>query len=178
MIKKNTDMKIFKNFIFLFLCLFSTSLVAQNLDWEKLREIQLENKEDVDQFEKHIPSIIEWLNNHSLTHSDRPNINAIFIFWLEKTSTLTVTLESYVLDYTKENPDFFLLFMTGWTIYVLENPTQKENALKCNLAGVNSILDFYKKGKDFGVKKDRKVSKLLKKRNAGKLEEFIAKKSN
>jgi hypothetical protein len=60
----------------------------------------------------------------------------------------------------------------------LENPDKKEDKIRGSLAGVNYFLDFYEKGKDFGVKKDRKVIKLLKKREAGKLEEFISKKSN
>ena len=71
-----------------------------------------------------------------------------------------------------------ILFMAGWSKFVLENPENRTDKFKGNLAGVNYFLDFYKKGKDFGVKKDRKVAKLLKKREAGKLEEFISKESN
>jgi len=148
-------MKNLKNIIFLFLLIFSIPAISQNLDWEKLRASSFETKEDIDKFEKQIPSIIKWLNNHSIDHPDRPHANALFLFWLEKTATLTVTLESYVMDYNKKNPDFFILFMTGWTKYVLENPTQKEDTLKCNLAAVNAILDFYKKGK---IKKEKTLA--------------------
>ena len=60
----------------------------------------------------------------------------------------------------------------------MENPDQKDNKIEGNLAGINSILDYYEKGKDYGVRKDKKVKKLLKKRAEGKLEDFISKQLN
>jgi hypothetical protein len=172
------NMKNMKKLIFFFFFLFSTSLFSQTVDWKTLEEAELEEAKDYEKIEPEILKLIGWLGNHSLDHQKRSTANAHFVRWITGSAKVTVELNAYVLDYTKKNTDFMILFMAGWSQYVLENPDKKADKFEGNLAGVNYFLDFYKKGKDFGVKKDRKVAKLLKKRAAGNLEEFIAKKSN
>jgi len=170
-------MKNLKNLLFIFLFLVSTSLFSQTVDWETLENAELEEAEDFKEIEPEIIELIDWLGNHSLDHKNRRVANAYFIKWISGSASVTVELHAYVMDYYKKNTDFMILFMAGWSKYVLENPDKKEDKIGGSLAGVNYFLDFYKKGKDFGVKKDRKVVKLLKKRETGKLEEFIRKKS-
>jgi hypothetical protein len=171
-------MKNFNQLIFLFLCLFSTSLFAQTVDWETLKNAELAEEKDYHAIEPQVLKLIDWLGNHSLDHPNRGTANAYFIKWISGSANVTVELHPYVLGYYKKNTDFMILFMAGWSKYVLENPARKEDKMGGRLAGINYFLDFYEKGTDFGVRKDRKVAKLLKKREAGKLEEFIAKKNN
>ncbi len=168
-------MKNFKNLALLFLLLFSTSLFSQTVDWETLENAELVEAEDFVKIDHQILKLIDWLGNHHLDHKDRIKANSIFMRWITGSPSVTVSLDTYLMNYTKKNGDFLLLFMAGWSKYVLENPDKKEDNIGGSLAGVNYFLDFYEKGKDFGVKKDRKVAKLLKKREAGKLEDFIAK---
>lgn len=167
-----------KKLTFFLLFLFSTSLFSQNVNWEKLKDADLEEAKDFEKIEPEILKLIDWLGNHSLDHKKRVIGNAHFVRWISGSSNVTVELNAYVLDYTKKNTDFMILFMAGWSKYVLENPNKKEDKIGGTIAGVNYFLDFYERGKDFGVKKDRKVAKLLKKRGAGKLEDFITNKSN
>ena len=171
-------MKKIKNLAFLFLLFFSTSLFSQTVDWESLENAELKEAEDFAKINPEIMKLIDWLGNHHLDHKDRIKANATFMRWITGSPTVTISLDTYLMNYTKKNGDFLLLYMAGWSKYVLENPDKKEDTIGGNLAGINYFLDFYEKGKDFGVKKDRKVAKLLKKREAGKLEEFITKKSN
>lgn len=167
-----------KNIIFLWFFLFSTSIFAQTVDWEILENVELEEAEDYVKIEPQILELINWLGNHSINHSDRQKANAHFVKWISGSASVTIELYPYALDYNKKNTDFMILFMAGWSKYVLENPKKKKDKIEGSLAGINFFLDFYEKGKDFGVKKDRKVAKLLKKRAAGKLKEFVVKKSN
>ncbi len=167
-----------KNLIFFFLFLFSSSLFSQTVDWKMLENVVLEDAEDYENIEPEILKLIDWLGNHSLDHKKRITANAHFVKWISGSANVTVELNPFVLDYSKKNTDFMILFMAGWSKNVLEKGENKADKMDGNLAGFNYFLDFYEKGKDFGVKKDRKVAKLLKKRKAGKLEGFIAKISN
>ncbi|MFK7771498.1 MAG: hypothetical protein AB8F94_05130 [Saprospiraceae bacterium] len=165
-----------KNLLFFFLFLFPTTLFSQTIDWEKWKEVKLEEAKDYENIEPEILELIDWLGNHSLDHQKRTNANAHFVKWISGSANVTIELNPYVLEYSKKNTDFMILFMAGWSKYVLENPDKKEDKKGGNLAGINFFLDFYTKGEDFGVRKDRKIVKLLKKREARKLEKFIAKK--
>lgn len=167
-----------KNLQFLFIVIFllvSNLLLSQTVDWETLQNAELEEVEDYKEIEPQILKLIDWLGNYSLEHQNRQFANAQFIRWISGSGSVTIELHPFIMEYNKKNTDFMVLFMAGWSKFVLENPEKKDNKIEGNLAGVNFFLDFYEKGKDFGVKKDRKVAKLLKKRKAGKLQEFIEK---
>lgn len=167
-------MKFLKIIIFLFL---TTSLFSQTIDWEKLSTTKLEVAEDYKNIQPEILQLIDWMGNHSLDHPQRTAANAHFVKWISGSPNVTIELDPFILNYSKKNTDFMILFMAGWSKFVLENSENKTDKKGGNLAGINYFLDFYKKGKKFGVKKDRKVAKLLKKRDAGNLEKFIEKKS-
>lgn len=172
---KNKNMKNLPTLFLFFFLLFSNLLLAQTVDWETLQNAELEEVEDYKEIEPQILKLIDWLGNYSLEHQNRQFANAQFIRWISGSASVTIELHPYVMEYNKKNTDFMVLFMAGWSKYVLKNPDKKEDKIEGHLAGVNYFLDFYEKGKDFGVKKDRKVAKLLKKRKAGKLKEFIEK---
>jgi len=169
-------MEILKILPFLFIFLSSSSLLSQSVDWETLENAELKETEDFVKIDSLILKLINWLGNHHLDHKDRIKANSIFMKWMTGSPSVTVNLDNYLMSYTKKNGDFLLLYMAGWSKYVLENPDKKEDTFGGRMAGVNYFLDYYEKGKDSGVKKDRKVVKLLKKRKAGKLEKFIAQK--
>jgi len=149
---------------------------AQTIDLDKIQNINFKSKQDYIDFENELLVYLDWLENNSIDHKDRIKVNAAILKWAEGTSNVMITIESYIMDYSEKNPAFIVLFIGAWSRFVLQNPDQKDDLLKCNLAGVNCFLDFYEKGKDFGVRKDKKVGKLIKKRNANKLEKWLSKK--
>jgi len=150
--------------------------IAQTIDLEHIQDIHFKTKQDYIDFEEDLLLYLDWLENNDIDHQDRIKVNALVLKWAEGTANVTISIESYLMDCVEKNPAFLVLFIGGWSKFVLQNPELKDDHLKCNMAGVNSFLDFYKKGKDFGVVKDKKVGKLLKKREAGKLEQWIQKK--
>lgn len=154
-----------------FLLFTISSTYAQDLIAAK--DIHLNSEQDFKDFEGEVLKYIDWLATHSLDDLQRADVNAALLIWISDTPTLTISLNSYVMDYTKKNPDFLMLFMAGWSKFVINHPEAKSDPLKCNLAGVQAILDYYPKGKKFGIKKDKKIAKLLKIQANNNLEKFI-----
>ncbi len=94
---------------------------------------------------------------------------ALLLAWLTNSPTVTIELQSYVMDLTKKNSQLLMFFMTGWTKYCLENNYSKDQ-FQGNLAGVKSIINIYKKG---GLKKDKRVQKLVDLDEKGELEDWL-----
>ncbi|MEM6967545.1 MAG: hypothetical protein AAF573_22465 [Bacteroidota bacterium] len=164
-----------KIFAFVVVLFFTAEVgFAQTLLLDDVEKIEFQNKGDYDKFEDKILKYIDWLETHSLNHEDRRGVNILMFKWVEGTSSVMVTMYPFVMDYVKKNPDFMTLYLAGWTKYSLNHPDDKDE-LSSSLAAVNTLLDYYKKGATFGVKKDKKLEKLLKKRASGKLEKYIAK---
>lgn len=152
--------------------LFST-LYLQAQDLIAAKDIQLKSEQDFKNFEGEVLKYVDWLATHSLNDPQRADVNAALLTWISDTPTLTISLSSYIMDYTKKNPDFLMLFMAGWSKFVIHHPDAKADALKCNLAGIQAILDFYPKGKDYGIRKDKRIVKLLKVQSNNQLEKYI-----
>lgn len=85
----------------------------------------------------------------------------------------SIVVLPFQMDLTESNPDLLMSFLGGWTRFAIENPSHKDNELMANKAGIQSLLKVYAMNKGNGIKKDRKVEKLLKMEDAG-LEKWIA----
>ena len=68
--------------------------------------------------------------------------------------------------------------MAGYSKYVLSNPSEKANQFNGNLAGINTMLDYYVQGKKMNIKKDARVEKLLKIRETGLLDQYLERQLN
>lgn len=168
-------MKNLKHLIFILLCIFSNNAFTQDLDLENAGKIEFKGKEDFAKFEKDLVKYINWLESNSLNHPLRQNVHALVIKWAEGAPNVTIDINEYMVDFSKKNPEFLVLFIGGWIKQALKNPEEKEDKIKLNLAALNSVLDFYEKGKDFGVKKNKHIAKVLKKRKKGTLEDWMKK---
>lgn len=146
---------------------------SQELAFNDIQKIEFQEKGDYDNFENQILKYIDWLETKPLDHKNRMGVNVLIFKWVEGSSNVTVALYPYVMSCVKKNPDFMTLYLAGWTKYSLNHP-DNDDELAPSLAAVNTFLDYYEKGEAFGVKKDKRVEKLLKKRENGKLEKYIA----
>ncbi len=154
-----------------FLVLASTMALAQ--EFSTPQTYAFKTKED---FARYEPQIIEFTKYIEIApvndDSDkRKEANAFFMRWLTGAPNVSVEVQPYVMDLTKENKSFLLIFMGGWTRYALEHPG-KADKLQCHLAGVQSILTAYKGGK--GVEDDDAVSNLVDLEKSGKLSDWVA----
>jgi len=72
-----------------------------------------------------------------------------------------------------ENNQYLMIFMAGWTQYAIED-NEYSNALKGNIKGIESLIKFYQKNRDF-VEKSNAIEKFIKMQKKGTLEEFVKK---
>jgi hypothetical protein len=129
-----------------------------------------------DEFVKSEPAVIalvDWLETTPLGQETdkRKGMNALLLTWLTNAPTVTVEVNTKVTPMSKKNPDLLTVFLGGWTKYSLQNSYSKD-PVKCNLAGIRSVLKVYKLG--MGVKKDKDIEKLVELDVRNELEAWIA----
>lgn len=153
--------------------LLVTGSKAQNFDVPK--NYKLEKAED---YAKYVPEILKCIDYLESTPLDsatekRKEANAFLLKWLTGSPTVSIDLQKYVTDLSERNNDFMMIFMGGWTRYVLQSKNSPDK-FECHLAGLRDILRVYQRGK--GVKKDKKIEKLIAlDRQEGKLDEWLRK---
>jgi hypothetical protein len=156
--------------IFLFV---TTLIIAQ--DYDPPKDVNFEKAEDYVKYQPEILKCIEFLENSDLSRSEkRLAANDFFMKWLIGSPNVMVELPAkYILDYTKINKAFLIIFMDGWTKYQLENPANKDK-VKGNLAGLRAIIRVYTLNKS--AQHDDAVETLIALDKNGKLEEWIIEK--
>jgi len=71
-------------------------------------------------------------------------------------------MQSFQVDVTKKNASLLMTFIGGWVKLALENPTKNISKLEGNIAGFQSLIKVYSNNKTSGIKKDKRLEKLLK----------------
>ncbi|PCJ96097.1 MAG: hypothetical protein COA50_07910 [Flavobacteriaceae bacterium] len=145
-------------------------------DFEIPKNIQLEKESDYAQYEVDVLNGINWLENTPLNEqtTKRENANAFVLAWIIGTPSVTIELHTFQVDLTKKNSVLMTTFLGGWAKFALENPSEKNNNIKGNIAGFQSLMKVYAANKGKGIKKDNKVEKLLK-RSPVELEAWVRK---
>jgi len=67
--------------------------------------------------------------------------------------------------------DCLLIFMCGWTKYSLETKDYS-NKLKGSIAGIESVIEFYKKNKD-ALGKNKAIQKYIKLQDKNELTKYL-----
>jgi hypothetical protein len=75
------------------------------------------------------------------------------------------------MDFEKKNEGMLVLYMAGSARYVLENNYSKDMRSK-HKAALRDMINVYKTGT--GINKDKKMEKLIKSDDEGKLDEWLA----
>ena len=120
-------------------------------------------------------SVIEFLENTPFDENSEKRKEAIkfLMKWMMGSPYVKIQLHSYVMEYAEKNNDFIMTFLGGWTRYAIKHP-KDVNEFTGNLEGLRSIIKVY--NNDKGIKKDKKVEKLVKLDKDSKLEEWLRKK--
>ncbi|MNU87468.1 hypothetical protein D3C71_772510 [compost metagenome] len=147
---------------------FAISATAQET---KLLSKVPETKEEFVASEPNVIASVEWLENTPINENEEMHKfqYGLLIEWMTNSPTVTLSLQPYVMEYTKKNSELLIIFMSGWTKYSLQNEYTKD-ALQCNLAGLQSMIKVYKTGK---LKKDKKMDELVDLDEKGKLESWL-----
>jgi hypothetical protein len=164
-------MKITKLLIIGFLIISAKNSYGQT--FEVPRQYSFKTAEDYAPYEKHIIEATKWLIATPLNEQaeKRKDVSAFVLKWVIGSPTVSVEINPIVMDFEKKNPGMLVLFMACCSKYVLENNYSKDISAK-NKAALHDMISVYKKG--IGINKDKKMDKLIKSDEEGKLDEWLA----
>lgn len=142
--------------------LTSQIIVAQ--DFQIPKNVQLEKESDYKKYEDAVLNGIMWLEKTNIEEqaTKRVHTNAFVLQWIMGTPTFSIELSSFQIDLTEKNPELLTTFLGGWTKFAIENPTEKDDTIKANMEGFKSLMQVYMANRDSGMKKDKKIEKLIK----------------
>ena len=154
------------------MCLFIASS-AFSQEYE-IPDYTLEAKEDYAKFEKDIIAAAKWLTTVPLNEqpSKRQEVAAFVMKWVNGSRTVNVELNQIILEFEEKNPGMLIIYMATSAKYVLENNYSKDMRAK-HTAALRAMMSVYKSGN--GIKKDKKMEKLIKSDEERKLEEWMNK---
>lgn len=158
-------------FITLFLCAFNAApLLAQ--DFNVPANYKFEEAADYDKYDADIIAAAKWLVNTPLNEQDkkRKEVTAFVVKWINGSPTVTVELNEIIIDFDTKNPGMVVIFMASSARYVLENG-KVDNMREKHKAALRDLIVVYKSGK--GITKDKKMEKLIKADEDGKLDEWL-----
>jgi hypothetical protein len=164
-------MKRTKLFLLANLILVSTFVLGQN--FEVPANYQFNTKDDYSRYEKDIIDATKWLQSTPFNEQKekRQEVSAFVIKWINGSPTVNVEINPTIMDFEEKNQGMLALYMAGSAKYVLENNYSKDMRAK-HKAALKGMIAVYKSGK--GIKKDKKMEKLIKSDEDGKLDEWLA----
>lgn len=133
--------------------------------------------EDYDTFQAQISETIDWYLWRSMGFDSdkRQKASTFFLQWLIGSPTVSVEINSDIVNFISPNPELMLAFMMGWTKHALEN--NSNDKIEGNVEGIKTAVNYYNKNKGF-LKKDKEIENYDKMIKKNKLEGFIKKSLN
>lgn len=159
-----------------FLLIMSISFLGLcGQDFQVPKNVKIETEADCDKYQSDILQCIDWMINTPINDQvkKRKEVNSFFILWLTVTSKVSVVYNTDIVNFTESKPEFMMIFMAGWTKYVIETK-DNTNKLMGNIKGIEAVIDFYNKNKE-EIGKDKTVENLIKLKKDDKLEDYIKK---
>ncbi len=157
--------------VLLGLCILSCSINAQTA-FKIPENIKLDKGEDYPKYNKDIVACVKWLETHPMGENveERKNNNAFLMIWITGSPDVSITIYSFMMDYSISDGDLMILFMGGWTRHVIETGDKTEVG-GC-VAGLETVAKFYKSGTS-GLAANKKLDKLVELMEKGKMEGFV-----
>jgi hypothetical protein len=158
-------------FIALATCFISTIAYSQSFDVPQ--NVLLNTASDYARYEKDIIQAANWLVNTPINEQaeKRKEVSAFVVTWINGSPTVNVEINPTIMDFDKKNSGMLVIYMASSTKYVLENNYSKDMRTK-QKAALKDMITVYKSGS--GIEKDKKMEKLIKADEEGKLDEWLA----
>lgn len=127
---------------------------------------------DYSKYEQAVIAGARWLKETPFDEQEekRKAVTKFLISWINGSPTVDVELNETIIDFDKKNEGMLAIFMSACARYVLENNYSKDMRAK-HRAALRDVIAVYKSGN--GIKKDKKIEKLIKSEEAGKLDEWL-----
>lgn len=151
-------------------------LLAENLysqAFEVPQNYEFKQAADYAKYEKDIIEAAKWLKETPLNEQveKRKEVSKFVVTWINGSPTVNVEINPTIMDFEKKNEGMLTIYMASSARYVLENNYSKDMRSK-QKAALRDMMSVYKTGK--GIKKDKKMEKLIKSDEDGKLDEWLS----
>ena len=152
------------------------SLVTGNIysqTFELPQNYEFKQPYDYAKYEKDIIEAAKWLKETPFNEEadKRKEVSTFVVTWINGSPTVNVEINPTIMDFEKKNEGMLIIYMASSARYVLENNYSKDMQLK-HKAALRDMISVYKSGK--GIKKDKKMEKLVKNDEEGKLDEWLS----
>lgn len=137
--------------------------------------LNLNSVEDYDNYEEDVIAGVNWILSTPLSDQKekRIEVNGFLLKWISGSSKVHVEVKPEIVTFMSSSPDLLLVFLGGWTKYCLESGDSDSKA-NGSLAGIESVIEFYKKNKEY-MNKDKNVEKFIKMKDKGTLKDYVDK---
>ena len=134
---------------------------------------QFNSKEDFSKYEPDVLAASKWLLATPFNEQEakRKDVFSFIFAWVSGASNVDVEINPTVMDFEKKNPGMLPVYIAASLKCVMENNYSKDMKAKHTYA-MHEMIKVYKAGK--GIKKDKKMEKLIKADEEGKLDEWLA----
>jgi hypothetical protein len=100
----------------------------------------------------------------------RKEVSAFVVAWINGSPNVNVEINETLVELDEKNPGMLVLYMARCARYVLESNYSTDMRAK-HKAALRSMVAVYKNNK--GINKDKKMDKLVKSEESGKLDEWL-----
>lgn len=124
---------------------------------------------DMNRYNKLIVPCIEWLQQVPLDEDkkERLRVDHFVLSWLQINPDINISMPEYSFTFHGIQGELLYLFMEGWIKYTLQ--TGDKTVTECSIAGIKSMLDYYKSGKAVGVGRNDYLENLYVLQETGKI---------
>jgi len=136
-------------------------------------QYELNAPADYAKYEKDIIEAAKWLLATPFDEQaeKRSQVTKFIMTWVNGSPTVNVEINPTIMDFEKRNSGMMALYFAGSARFVLENNYSKDMRAK-HKATLHDMIKVYKAGK--GIRKDKKMDRLIKSDEEGKLDEWLA----
>lgn len=156
-----------------FLLLFVPQMMFSQ-SFQVPKDVEFETEEDYRSYDPYVLKGIYWLENTGVEDEidKRQETTAFLMKWMTGAPHVSIGLQAFTVELTEKNPDLLMTFLGGWTKFALENPSSKNDVVLATRSGIESMLKVYNLNRGDGMKRDRKLERLMK-FNKSELEDWI-----
>jgi hypothetical protein len=153
-------------------CFISTRVLSQ--DFVVPTDYKLVAKEDYAPYEKDIIAAAKWLEtaSYNTNYSQFSEVATFVVKWVNGSPTVNVMITPIIMDLESKNNGMLVLYMAACARYSLENNYSKDMKAQ-QKAAILSMINAYKTA--HGIKKDKKMDKIVKASDEGTLDDWLAK---
>jgi len=128
---------------------------------------------DMRKYSRYIVPAVGWLQETPLNeHKEQRKLaNSFVMYWLQINPDMSISLPEYAYKFHDIDQQLLYLFMEGWIKYALE--TRDTSTTDCSIAGIHSMVDYYKSGKATGLGKNELLDNLAEIDRLGRLRELF-----